>query len=397
MPILLLILLIMPFEFSPYLHLADSFLGVVPDLTAIKLLGLIGLVLTAARALSGRASLDLAGSAQARMFLLFLGVAAASGLANGGGAIVVSRVLSIALFLPLVLGVVEDERDLVRALKTAAAAYVLVFPYGWRQMLRFGGRYGVGLYEPNYLALAILLVLPLAWVWWRHAGTPAARVGWAAGAAVLGVSLVWTASRGALVGLAVASVIGWSTLARRRFSSALLLAAGCAVFVLVPTTLRDRALASSDGAAGVEASNRARLESLDAGLRMVEASPLLGIGLGRFQEEAPRHGAEELMAHNTYLEIAAEMGLFALAAFVAILAAAWRSLGRSRRWALDAGNERLADAAAAMRVGLAGYAVGAVFLSAEFEKIVWLAIFLSICLERIAAAQCAEPAEAEAA
>jgi hypothetical protein len=44
--ILLGMILVMPFEKNPYLKLSSSFLGLFPDFTMIKLLGLVGLVLT---------------------------------------------------------------------------------------------------------------------------------------------------------------------------------------------------------------------------------------------------------------------------------------------------------------------------------------------------------------
>ena len=40
--LLIVMILIMPFEMSPYLYLSQSFLGIIPDFTVIKLLGMVG-------------------------------------------------------------------------------------------------------------------------------------------------------------------------------------------------------------------------------------------------------------------------------------------------------------------------------------------------------------------
>ena len=48
--------------------------------------------------------------------------------------------------------------------------------------------------------------------------------------------------------------------------------------------------------------------------------------------------------------------------------------------ALATGNSTFFQAAAGMQAGIAGYAIGAFFLSAEYQKLFWLVVFLSIYL-----------------
>src|SRR5574342_719499 len=71
--ILLAMIVIMPFEVNPYLHLSDNFLGVFADFTMIKLLGLIALGWSFVEVMAGRVELGLFQSKQARAFLLFFG------------------------------------------------------------------------------------------------------------------------------------------------------------------------------------------------------------------------------------------------------------------------------------------------------------------------------------
>lgn len=60
----------MPFETSPYLLIADGFVGMIPDLTVIKLLGFFGFVWAALRIASGE-RFGILASGQAKLFLLF--------------------------------------------------------------------------------------------------------------------------------------------------------------------------------------------------------------------------------------------------------------------------------------------------------------------------------------
>jgi O-antigen ligase len=91
------------------------------------------------------------------------------------------------------------------------------------------------------------------------------------------------------------------------------------------------------------------------------------------------------LAHNTYIELAAELGLPALAAFLFLIWRTFRSLRRAERRAVAAGRETVARTAIAFQASLVGYLVGAFFLSAQYENFFWLIVFLSVCIERIAA------------
>jgi hypothetical protein len=56
----------------------------------------------------------------------------------------------------------------------------------------------------------------------------------------------------------------------------------------------------------------------------------------------------------------------------------------------------MAGWAEAMKVGLVGFLVAAAFVSAQYEKLLWMVVFLSAAMERLAAreVEAAEPAPA---
>ena len=391
--ILLVMIFLMPFEANPHLLISDSFLGLFPRFTAIKLVGLIGLAWSVFSALASGARVGLLDSKQVKVFLVFLGIVASVSIVNGAALMTVTRLLAIVCLLPLVLIAVRTEADLWRTLKACVLVMILVFPYAYRQMLRFGGRLGVGLYETNYLALILVLLIPLAFVFFRQERVAWKRSLWLAGMGVLLLELVLTASRGGFIAL----LVGGGLLCLRLLKRPVLALSGmsCLLFVLlvvVPNPLAERLLASGSslGAAdgGVAASNRERVATIRAGMRMIRAHPLTGVGLGKFKDNFEAYGEERPhIAHNTYVELGAELGLPALAAFLLLAYVTDRSLRRSQRLARAARNVRLRDLAIGLQAGLAAFLVGAVFLSAQYEKFFWLVLFLSIRMEWLARRQ----------
>ena len=125
--------------------------------------------------------------------------------------------------------------------------------------------------------------------------------------------------------------------------------------------------------------------------------PLLGVGIGNFPLVEPSYASrtanlpqvdyivtEPQVVHNSYLELLAELGVVGLAFFAALVAAAlslcWRAIRAFSR-AGDADPELIARG---LLVGLAGMLVASFFLSAEYEKQLWLLVGLCPALARMA-------------
>jgi O-antigen ligase len=384
MPLLLLMIFIMPYENSPYLFFGSSFLGIFQDFTVIKLLGLLGFGWAMLRMAAGEIPSGL-GSPQARFFLLFFLGVVVSSLFSGSGFLAVSRYLAFLVFLPFVLMAVRTERDVKRVIYAMVLSYTLVFPYAVRQMIRYDARLGTGLYESNYFAALLLVVIPVALVLARQATTRAHKFGWIAAAAVLVVSLFLTSSRGGLLGLLVAGML-FAYRRRGMLGVFGLLAAIVVGLTVLPTDLGERALATVQGeqvtAGGLEASNRAHTALFWAGMQMINESPLTGVGPQNFKELSQRYTGldQAYIGHNTYLEIAAEMGLPIISLFVMMLLSTFGALKRVSR---GGEHDDLAGWAEGLRYGLLGFLVAGAFISAQYEKLLWIVVFLSIAMERV--------------
>lgn len=169
------------------------------------------------------------------------------------------------------------------------------------------------------LLLAFLLCSPKR-PWWT----------WAA-AAVIGLSLLLSFTRGVWLGCLAAGVyLLWHV--RRRWVAAI--PAGLIVLYLVsPAVVKARIRSLVDTSS--DSSNQARLLMTRTGMNMIRRHPLFGVGPNgvqyHFDEYRPPGRAPEAWyghLHSNYLQIAAERGLPCLAFFLWMLLAAARDQRR---------------------------------------------------------------------
>ncbi|HEX5815778.1 MAG TPA: O-antigen ligase family protein [Methylomirabilota bacterium] len=397
--ILLAMIFIMPFEANPYLYLAPNLLGVFPDFTVIKLLGLLGFAWAVMRLCAGDRNAPLLASRAAWLFLIFFFGVLFVGLLSGSGFLAISRFLAFLTFLPFVIVAVQTPDDLRRVLKAMTLSLIVVFPYALRQMVRYDSRLGVGLYESNYFATILVLVIPIAFVFAAQAPDPLRRTLWTLGGLLLVLELFLTSSRGAFLGLLAASMV--FVYRRRGIAGALAVVLILLVgLVLVPTDLGARLWTivgegTGDMPAGLEASNRAHQALFWAALRMINDNPIFGVGPLNFKALSTQYTglSQGNIAHNSFLEIAAEFGLPMLAVFLLLIVTTFRTLNAATRLAGTDRGWRIAGWAEGLRSGLLGFLVAGFFISAQYEKMFWLAVFVTIVLGRFAREAAAEASE----
>ena len=395
--LLLLMIAIMPYEQSPYLQIAENLFGVFAGFTVIKAIGLLGFAWAGLRILSGDAMTYRLAARQATLFFVFLITVSVLGLLHGSGfQYVIGRYIAYAVFLPFLVVAVRTQEDLGRVLTWLVWSYVAMFPYALRQMIRYDERLGVGIYEANYLATILVLLVPVAFAFASLQRVQARRWLWMGAGLTLVLMIVLTGSRGGFVGLVAAGVI--FVYRRRGLAAAAGVLLALVVGVLaVPSELSTRALATISGdsqlPAELTASNKAHVGLFWAALRMISESPLIGVGPENFRDLSKLYTGlpQANIAHNMFLEIGAETGLVAVALFVLVLASAFRAFGRTVRLAApgtrlhgDPDATSLAAWSEGLRSGLTGYVVAGCFISAQFEKVLWISIFLSIVVADLA-------------
>lgn len=194
---------------------------------------------------------------------------------------------------------------------------------------------------------------------------------------VIGVTLA--GSRGAFLGLATASmVLVWGMKNRVR-NLLLIIFLVLPLSVLAPVSPLHRFL---NPVASDTNSEQFHEQAWLAGLKMIKTHPLFGVGLGNFKtvmlQYAPPGTDIDSMAHNMFIEVAAELGIPAFLLFVGIFYSGYRGLIRVGKGASVPDVVR--DAASAFRAALIGFALAGCFVSMEYQKPTWLALGLIACL-----------------
>jgi O-antigen ligase len=208
-----------------------------------------------------------------------------------------------------------------------------------------------------------------------------------------------TLSRGGLVALGASLLAAVFMAGRRRgvvvsLAFAAVIAAVVYFGALASVTARDRIL-ELEGGTG-------RTDIWTVGWRMVEDQPLRGVGAGNFPIASIHYLLEPgallrddfivdnpKVAHNTYLNVLAELGVVGLALFLAVIAFSLWCAARALGVASQAGDRQLDVLARAMIVVLVGLLAADFFGSRQYSKQLWLLLSLCPALLAISRAQLA--------
>ncbi|ANH40215.1 O-Antigen ligase [Nocardioides dokdonensis FR1436] len=361
--------------------LFEDYLALV-DPRIMKLLALLAFASWLVRRATGRLHGGPRTKALAAAGLLGVALLASAAL-NGtpdGGEVLLRWVGFLVLLLVLVdtmragrLAPRTLARVYVAASAVAAAAGIVSYTIGLDR--RVGGPIG----DPNDFAFFLLAALPLSLAVRRRGWRPS---GWDLATVLITVALLGTFSRGALIGLAVVLLVAvlarQITLQQLTGLAGVLLVLAALVAAMFPDLVAE-SLRQKDAVADENITER--LQLWQAAGEMALDAPLLGQGPGsfgaehaRWLEQLPVSATSDLdVAHQTYLEVAAEVGFIGLTAFLALLVAGLR--GAWRAWRRD--EDGLASAVFS---ALVGTIVAAVFLSEQFFLPLWLLVALGAVL-----------------
>ncbi len=226
----------------------------------------------------------------------------------------------------------------------------------FRKCARARGFFSIYMTLAGVLTLVLVSVLPRL----ARGGRSAvwALPGWLAGVLALGL----THARGAWLGFAVGAVAGALTL-RRRWLVLVALALAIAGTLAVEPGVLERLRTVGDLA---DDTARDRLAMLDAGLRLVRAHPVTGVGPGEVKRLYPAWATEAALRrstshlHDTPLQIVVERGIPGLAAWIAIWVAFFARAARTLR-RIPAGDEESRGLVLGSMAALAAFLVAGLF------------------------------------
>ncbi len=277
-----------------------------------------------------------------------------------------------------------------------------------------GYRIGGPVADPNFYALFLVPLAPLALDRFNSERRKGVRILALVAFAVVCLSIVFTYSRGGF--LALAATVAVMMVRRPPKLRVLVFVAIVAVPVLslVPgqystrlNTIREvLSFRSSDPHGIRDAGMRGRVSEMMVAALMFREHPLLGVGVNNFpylyQEYARRIGPDSRLEyrepHSRYLEVAAEMGLAGILAYGALLVALFLAMRAGERGLKASGDLDHAGMVRAFEVGLAGFLIGSVFLQGSYPRYFWVLAGIALATRRVgeAAEPGGRPAEAAA-
>lgn len=263
-------------------------------------------------------------------------------------------------------------------------------------------------YDPNDIALLQVMALPLIVYLYSTSGRRLRLV--LAGMALLCLyGVVLTQSRGGFLALVVAGGLLLSRSSMSRSAKLSIVALGIVVFgVLAGTAWKERIRTIWDPQTEYDQTAGGRTEVWKSSLVLLATHPW-GVGIDNFvTAEGLSHGGtgKWSASHNSFLEIAVELGVVGLVIFLRLLRGAMRTLrdikmsihpraptpflrtvaSRRTTKGSQALDERghLFQLAEAVEITLWGFIVGGFFLSQAYSAMLYIILALSLVLARLA-------------
>ncbi len=248
---------------------------------------------------------------------------------------------------------------------------------------RIEGTVGGMFSNPNDLATVFGMLMPLAVVLLAVSRGPA-RILYGSCVFVFALATLITFSRGGFLSLvAVIGVMLWKFRKRHRaipYVAGAMLAG--TLFFSVPGGLGERLWTIVRPNSDSTGSAQERANILKRGLLIVARHPLTGIGLGTFHIQS----LNERRAHNSYLEIAAELGLLGLLAYLLLLFNPLKALWRIEAETVGARDRRDFEnyvLSVGLQATLVAYYANSFFASIQYQWFVYFPVAYAVALRRI--------------
>ena len=247
---------------------------------------------------------------------------------------------------------------------------------GYRAAGRGSGIFG----NSNDMALFLVTLVPIAIVFAMQTRNRLKTLIFAGIAIMMIGGIVLTYSRGGFIGLLAATAfLAWRLGKKRRFE--ILAGGGTLAGVLLALSpsyalrLASIVMPSLDPVGSSEAREGELIRSLYVAIR----HPLLGIGMGNYAPEMSYHG---LVTHNSYTQVAAEMGAAALVCYLLFMVTPLRKLAQIARD--NAGHEsHFHYLAIGLQASLIGYMFSSFFVSVAYLWYVYYLVAYAVCFRRI--------------
>lgn len=334
---------------------------------------------------------------EVRLVLGLLGLALAFfplGVWPGGSLTFLQETYSrIIVFFLLVVALANSEKA-VTALTWSMMAGVAVLGLVTIQgnytvhALGAGSRaFASSTYDPNEVALVMVCALPFA-VGGAVALRGAVRALALGCAAICVLATVMTLSRGGFIGLAFVSLMLLMRLGTGRVGMRLLVAGAAALLLVAGASSQYWDVMSTiwnpTEQGYTERGIHTRMELWIQGLSLLLQNPIMGVGIGMYEvAEGLSHGGlgKWSAAHNSFIQVASELGIIGLALFMSLLATTILSLRSLRQPEGRADQSHgLRWIASACEIALCAFIVVGFALSQAYSPMVYFLLGLATAI-----------------
>jgi O-antigen ligase len=236
--------------------------------------------------------------------------------------------------------------------------------------------------NPNDMALHLVTVIPIAVALMFTTRNLLFKALYATCALLMIVGSMLTFSRAGFLGLVCAGgVIAWKIGRKNRLAvAALTLVCLATVIAFAPKGYTSRLDSIVDHSRDAVGSASARTGLLLRSIKVAIANPVFGVGMGNFHIVS----IGELVSHNAYTEVAAEMGLAAMVIYIMFILSPFRGL---RIIESETFEERRAShfyyLAVGLQASLVAYMVSSFFASVAYQWYVYYLVGYSVCVRRL--------------
>jgi O-antigen ligase len=248
---------------------------------------------------------------------------------------------------------------------------------------RAAGR-GTGIFgNTNDMALHLVTILPISVALMIGSKGAIRKLLYGASAMVMIAAIVLSYSRGAFIGMLIVFLfIAWQLGSQRRLEIVFAVLGFAGVLILLaPDKYGSRLLSIFIPSLDAEGSADSRRGELFRSIYVALRHPLLGIGMGNYQPEMSYRG---LVTHNSYTQVAAEMGMTALACYVLFIVTPLKKLGQiARETFATRRDSRFYYLALGLQASLIAYLISSFFLSVAYVWDVYYLVGYAVCLRRL--------------
>jgi putative inorganic carbon (HCO3(-)) transporter len=279
-----------------------------------------------------------------------------------------AKVLLIVIMINATLTTARRLRAVI--LTQAASVSTIAAVTIWKGHLILGrleGILGGGYTDPNDLALAIVISLPLCLALLFLSRNRLSKLLWGISIMVMIYAIFLTGSRGGFLALTIAGSIcvwGFAIRGRRLYLLALILSLGLILWQSAGSMLINRFKGTFDvkeDAGSAYDSAQSRQQLLWRSIEVTKEHPLFGVGPGNFSEISGQWHT----THNSLTLLTSEGGIPALIFYVLILWSGFKNLMAIKR-SMPKRTESILMVRA-LFASMAGYVVGSLFLSVAYQ------------------------------